>query len=182
MAITPFIGEVVMYAFNYPPKTWALCNGQFLPINQNQALFSILGTTYGGNGQTTFALPDLRGKVAMHTGSGHTLGEAGGQEVHTITMSEMPQHFHFMQAFNGNADSGAAAVPPTNNSFANNNFAVPAGGGSTPVNRYSNAAPTGTLLPAAITNTGGSQPHENRQPYTVISFCIALQGVFPSRN
>src|SRR5207237_4572986 len=99
MALTPFIGEVVMYAFNYPPKSWALCNGQFLPINQNQALFSILGTTYGGNGQTTFALPELRGRVAMHTGSGHNLGEAGGQEVHTITMSEMPQPFHFLQAF-----------------------------------------------------------------------------------
>lgn len=182
MALTPFIGEVVMYAFNFAPKGWALANGQLLPINQNQALFSILGTTYGGNGQTTFALPDIRSRVAMHTGNGHVLGEKGGQEAHTVTMSEMPQHMHFMQAFNGNADSGAAAVPPTNNSFANNNFAVPAGGGSTPVNRYSNAAPNGTLLPAGITNTGGSQPHENRQPYLGINYIIALEGIFPSQN
>jgi microcystin-dependent protein len=182
MALTPFLGEIVMYSFVFAPKGWALANGQLLPINQNQALFSILGTTYGGDGQVNFALPDLRGRVAMHEGSGHSLGEKGGQEAHTITMSEMPQHFHFLQAFNGNADSGAAAVPPTNNSFANNAFAVPAGGGSTPVNRYSNAAPTATLNAAAVTNTGGSQPHENRQPFNVVNFCIALQGTFPSRN
>ena len=182
MALTPFLGEVVMYAFNFAPKSWAQCNGQLLPINQNQALFSILGTTYGGDGRVNFALPDLRGRVAMYTGNGHNLGEKGGQEAHTITMSEMPQHFHFLQAFNGNADSGAAAVPATNNSFANNAFAVPAGGGSTPVNRYSNAGPTGTLVASAVSNTGGSQPHENRQPYGVVNFCIALQGVFPSRN
>jgi microcystin-dependent protein len=182
MALTPFIAEVVMYAFNFPPKGWAQANGQFLPINQNQALFSILGTTYGGNGQTTFALPDLRSRVAMHSGSGHTLGERGGEEFHTLNIQELPQHLHFMQAFNGNADTGAAAVPPTNNSFANNAFAVPAGGGSTPVNRYSNASPTGSLLPAAISNVGGSQAHENRQPFGVVNFCVALVGVFPSRN
>ena len=182
MALTPFLGEIVMYSFVFAPKGWALANGQLLPINQNQALFSILGTTYGGDGQVNFALPDLRSRVAMHEGSGHTLGEKGGQEFHTITMSEMPQHFHFLQAFNGNADSGATAVPPTNNSFANNAFAVPPGGGSTPVNRYSNAAPNNTLNVAAVTNIGGSQPHENRQPFNVVSFCIALQGTFPSQN
>ena len=182
MALTPFIGEIVMYGFNFPPKGWALCNGQLLPINQNQAMFSILGTTYGGNGQTTFALPDLRGRVAMHTGDGHTLGEKGGQEAHTITQSETPTHNHFLQAFNGNADSGGTSLTPIGNSFANNAFAVPAGGGSVPVNRYSNAAPTGTLLAGVVTNTGGSQPHENRQPYGVVSFCIALVGVFPSQN
>jgi microcystin-dependent protein len=178
----PYLGEIKIMSFNFAPKAWALCNGQFLPINQNQALFSILGTTYGGNGQTTFALPELRGRVAMHTGNGHALGEKAGQESHTVTMSEMPQHFHFLQAFNGTADSGAAAIPPTNNSFANNAFAVPLGGGSTPVNRYSNAAPNGTLNPGAVTNTGGSQAHENRQPYGVVSFCICLIGIFPSRN
>lgn len=182
MALTPFLGEIVMYSFNFAPKGWAQANGQFLPINQNQALFSILGTTYGGNGQTTFALPDLRGRTAMHRGNGHTLGERAGEEFHTLITQEMPQHFHFMQAYNGNADTGAAAVPPTNNSFANNAFAVPAGGGSTPVNRYSNAAPTGSLLNGAISLVGGSQPHENRQPFGVVNFCIALTGVFPSQN
>jgi microcystin-dependent protein len=182
MAFTPILAEIVMYAFNFAPKGWAQANGQLLPINQNQPLFSILGTTYGGDGRVNFALPDLRSRVAMHTGNGHTLGERGGEEFHTLTMQEMPQHFHFLQAYNGNADSGATAVPPTNNSFANNAFAVPAGGGSVPVNRYSNAAPSGTLNPGAVANTGGSQAHENRQPFGVVNFCIALQGVFPSRN
>lgn len=182
MAFTPFLGEIVMYAFNFAPKGWAQANGQLLPIQQNQPLFSILGTTYGGDGRVNFALPDLRGRVAMHDSAVHTLGERGGQEAHIITIQEMAQHLHFMQAFNGDADSGSAAVPPTNNSFANNAFAVPQGGGSTPVNRYSNAAPSGTLAPGAIGNIGGGQPHENRQPFNVVNFCIALQGVFPSRS
>jgi microcystin-dependent protein len=182
MALTPIMGEIVMYAFNFPPKGWAMCNGQLMPINQNQALFSLLGTTYGGDGRVNFALPDMRGRSAMYTSASHILGERGGQEAHTITMSEMPQHIHMMNAYNGNADSGAAAVPATNNSFANNAFAVPAGGGSTPVNRYSNTAASGTLIAGAVTNVGGSQAHQNRQPYLTINFCIALQGVFPSRN
>lgn len=182
MSIDPFLCEIDMFSFNFAPKGWAQCNGQLLPINQNQALFSLLGTTYGGNGQTNFALPELRGRVAMHTGNGHTLGERSGQEAHTVNIQELPQHLHFMQAYNGNADSGAAAVPPTGNSFANNAFAVPAGGGSTPVNRYSNAAPSGALAAGVIGNIGGSQPHENRQPFGVINFCIALQGIFPSQN
>jgi microcystin-dependent protein len=182
MGIEPFLCELGMFSFNFAPKGWAQCNGQLLPINQNQALFSLLGTTYGGNGQTTFALPDLRSRVAMCWGQGHVLGEAGGQEAVTLTLSTMPQHIHFMQAYNGNADTGATAVPPTGNSFANNAYAVPAGGGSTPVNRYSNASPTGSLAAAAIGNIGGNQPHENRQPHLAINFCIALQGIFPSQN
>src|SRR6476660_1438756 len=100
----PFLGEIKIISWNFPPKCWTFCNGQLLPINQNQALFSILGTTYGGDGRVNFALPDLRGRVAMHEGDGHTLGERGGQEFHTVTTQEMPQHIHFMQAFNGNAD------------------------------------------------------------------------------
>ena len=122
-------------------------------------------------------------KYTMWIGANNQkIGERAGEEFHTLTTQEMPQHFHFMQAYNGNADTGAAAVPPTNNSFANNAFAVPAGGGSTPVNRYSNAAPTGSLLNGAISLVGGSQAHENRQPYGVVNFCIALVGVFPSQN
>jgi microcystin-dependent protein len=181
MGTTPFMGEIDINSFNFAPKGWAQCNGQFLPINQNQALFSILGTTFGGNGQTTFALPDLRGRCAMYTGNGHTIGEAGGQEFHTVTISEMPQHVHIMSGNNGQADTAATAVTPAGNSFATA-FAVPAGGGSVAVNRFSTAGANGALAPAAITNTGGSQPHENRQPFTVLNFCIALQGIFPSRN
>src|SRR6188768_4191325 len=125
---TPFLSELKIVSFNFAPKGWALCNGQLLPINQNQALFSILGTTYGGNGQTTFALPDLRGRACMYSGNGHTLGERAGEEAHTLTLQELPTHLHFMNAFNGQADTAAAAVPPTGNSFASA-FAVPQGGG-----------------------------------------------------
>jgi microcystin-dependent protein len=180
MTTQPFLCEVDIFSFNFAPKNWAQCNGQFLPINQNQALFSLLGTTFGGNGQTTFQLPDLRGRVAMHMGNGHTLGEAGGQISHTLTISEMPQHIHFLQSNNGQADTSATAVPPTGNSFAQA-FAVPAGGGSVVVNRFGIGSPV-AMNPAFIANTGGSQPHENRQPYSTVNFCMALIGIFPSPN
>jgi microcystin-dependent protein len=164
---TPFLGEVKMTSFNFAPKGWALCNGQALPINQNQALFAILGTTYGGNGQTTFNLPDLRGRVPMHMGSGFSLGQRGGEEAHTVTQSEMAQHIH--QFFGDDQTAGAAVA-------TNNLLAVAA------ASIY--GAPTNltTLRPDTVTNTGGSQPHTNLQPYLVISFCIALQGIFPSQT
>jgi microcystin-dependent protein len=162
----PFLSEIRLFSFNFPPKGWALCNGQLLPINQNQALFSLLGTTYGGNGQTNFALPDLRGRYAMHEGAGHTLGEKAGAEAHTITLSEMPQHIHFMQA--ANAD-GTVAIA-SGNMLANFN------------NGYRGASNLTPLLAGTISNVGGSQPHTNMAPYLVISFCIALQGIFPSQN
>lgn len=165
---TPFLGEIKIIAWNYAPKGWALCNGQFLPINQNQALFSLLGTMYGGNGQTTFALPDFRGRSPLHVGSGFTQGQAGGQTAHTLTISEMPQHIHF---FNSKNVPATASAPDGTVVIANS-----------PSNAY---ASPGTLVSMAnnlVSNVGGSQPHENRQPYLVLNFIIALQGIFPSQN
>lgn len=161
-----FLGEIKMVSFNFPPKFWAFCNGQLLPINQNQALFSLLGTTYGGNGTTNFALPDLRGKTPIHVGSGHTLGETGGEQAHTLTIGEIPTHTHALNAQSGNA---ATPIPSGNLLGAANNL-------------Y--AAPTNltALNAGTVTNTGGSQAHENMQPYLVLNFCIALAGIFPSQN
>jgi microcystin-dependent protein len=165
----PFLSELRLFSFNFAPKGWALCNGQFLPINQNQALFSLLGTTYGGNGQTTFALPDLRGRVPIHVGSGFTLGQNGGQQAHTLTISELPQHMHFLQA------TTAAA-----------NNATPAGtmllGATAPNDFYTGVAGLTALAAGTVSNVGGSQPHMNMQPYLTLSWCIALQGIFPSQN
>ena len=162
-----FIGEIRMMAFNFPPKFWALCNGQSLPINQNQALFSLLGTTYGGNGQTTFALPNFQGRTPIHMGSGFTQGQVGGSESHALVVSQMPSHTHTLNA----SSSASAAAIPTNNSFANGAAKLYA------------AQNNGAVLQAStVGNAGGSQPHNNMQPYSVISFCIALAGIFPSRN
>lgn len=169
----PFLSEIRIFSFNFPPKGWAFCNGQLLPINQNQALFSLLGTTYGGNGQTTFALPNLRGQAPIHFGDGFTLGQAGGQSAHTLTLSEMPMHLH---GLNSNLCIGGQAInatlgEPTSNYWANNGKA-----------HYSTSNPDAVMHPSAVTNVGGSQPHTNMQPYLVLNFCIALQGIFPSRN
>jgi microcystin-dependent protein len=164
---TPFLAEMRIMSFNFAPKGWAECNGQFLPINQNQALFALLGTTYGGNGQTTFALPDLRSRTPVHMGQGITLGERGGEESHTVIMSEMPAHNHIAQ--------GNSAVPNTGSPA--NAFWCDISN-----NSYTSAAGNTTLIPSAITNTGGSQPHTNIQPYLAINICIALQGIFPSQN
>lgn len=162
----PFLSEIRLFSFNFPPKGWAFCNGQLLPINQNQALFSLLGTTYGGNGQTNFALPDLRGRCAMHEGSGFTLGQQGGTESVTLTQQQMPTHLHFMQAAAKDGDVNIAA----GNLLANFN------------NGYRGASNLVPLLAGTISNVGGSQPHSNMAPYIVINFCIALQGIFPSPN
>jgi len=163
---TPFLGEIKIISWNFAPKGWSFCNGQFLPINQNQALFSLLGTMYGGNGQTTFALPDLRGRVPIHVGAGFIQGQAGGQAAHTLTISEMPAHNHVVNAVNGTATTEA----PAGNFLATNPAAL-----------Y-NTTPDTTMAPATVTNVGGSQPHENRQPFAVLNFIISLQGIFPSRN
>jgi microcystin-dependent protein len=162
----PFLSEIRIFSFDFPPKGWAFCNGQFLPINQNQALFALLGTTYGGNGQTTFALPNLRGSVPIHMGSGHTLGEKAGSSAVTITQQTMPQHLHFLQATNTN---GALANP--NNAFL-----------SRVNNMYTTPVSLTTMNPASVSNVGGSQAHTNMMPYLVLNFCIALQGIFPSPN
>lgn len=168
---TPFLGELKIVAFAFAPQGWAECNGQFMPINQNQALFSLLGTMYGGNGQTTFALPDLRDRVPMHVGAGFIQGQAGGQAAHTLTGSEMPAHPHFVQASGSNADAVLAG---------GNVLAVSQG------NIYLNPTQQGanltTASPETITNVGGSQAHPNEQPFLTLVFCIALVGVFPSRN
>ena len=162
----PFLGEIKIVSFNFPPKGWAFCNGQLLPINQNQALFSLLGTMYGGNGQTNFALPDLRGKTPLHVGAGFVQGQQGGEEAHTLTLSELPAHTHAHQGTSANA---TASVPTGNVLAAANNAYAPAGNLT-------------SLHPSTITNVGGSQPHANVQPYLVLSWCIALQGIFPSQT
>jgi microcystin-dependent protein len=163
------MGELRIMAFNFAPKGWAQCNGQFLPINQNQALFSLLGTTYGGDGQTTFALPDLRSRTPIHVGQGFIQGQAMGTAAHTITMTEMPQHVHFFRANTADADKDNATAAPTGSlgKFSNG---------------YRAPGALTTLSPTSVTNIGGSQPHENRQPYSVLNICICLQGIFPSRN
>jgi microcystin-dependent protein len=166
----PFLSEIRLFSFNFAPKGWAQCNGQLLPINQNQALFSLLGTTYGGNGQTTFALPDQRGRAALHMGPNYTLGQRAGEESHTVSLLEMPAHTH---ALNGTSEPGTEKLPG-NNLLAKNapaNAWAPASAGSL---QAMHASTVGTV--------GGSQPHENRQPFLAVNFCIALQGIFPSQN
>ena len=162
----PFLGEIKLVSFNFAPKGWALCNGQFLPINQNQALFALLGTTYGGNGQTNFALPDLRGLAPIHAGNGHIQGERGGEQTHTITIAELPAHTHALNATNSN---GAVANPTNAYLGAVNNM-------------YGAATDLTTMNPGSVTAVGGSQAHLNMQPYLTLNFCIALVGIFPSRN
>lgn len=166
---TPFMSELRIMSFNFAPKGWAQCNGQLLPINQNQALFSLLGTMYGGNGQTTFALPDLRGKVPIYVGQGFTQGQTGGEEAHTVILSEMPAHTHQLQA-NLLPNPADSAIPSPNL----------LGTLTTPI--YKPASSLTPLQPATVTNVGGSQPHVNMQPYLVLNICMALQGAFPSRN
>jgi microcystin-dependent protein len=153
-------------SFVFAPKGWALCNGQLLPINQNQALFSLLGTTFGGDGRVNFALPDLRGRTPIHVGSGHTLGERGGEQAHTLSIAEIPTHTHVFNASQGNAN----LPTPGNNMFGTSN------------NMYAAATNLTAINSGTITNTGGSQAHLNMQPFLTLSFCIALQGIFPSPN
>jgi microcystin-dependent protein len=163
----PFLSEIRIMSFVFPPKGWALCNGQLLPIAQNQGLFSLLGTTFGGDGRVNFALPDYRGRTPIHVGSSHTLGERGGEQAHTLSIAELPLHSHVEQASSANAD-----VPAPNGNFL-----------ATVANVYTPPAnPTTTMEPGTLALVGGSQAHLNMQPFLTLSFCIALQGIFPSPN
>ena len=163
----PFLSEIRIMSFVFPPKGWALCDGQLLPINQNQPLFSLLGTTYGGDGRVNFALPDLRSRVPIHMGSSHTLGERGGEQAHTLSISEIPTHTH---VFNATTTSANPSPVPINNYL---------GPTASMYGAFANAT---SVNPQSITNTGGSQAHLNMQPFLVLSFCIALQGIFPSQT
>jgi microcystin-dependent protein len=162
----PFLSEIRLMSFVFAPKGWALCNGQLLPINQNQALFSLLGTTFGGDGRVNFGLPDLRGRTPIHVGSGHTLGERGGEQAHTLSIAELPAHTHVLQASTDNANSN----DPTGRVLAS----------ATAV--YHSPTSLTSLSPTSVTNIGGSQAHLNMQPFLTLSYCIALQGIFPSPN
>jgi microcystin-dependent protein len=164
----PFLSEIRIMSFSFAPKGWALCNGQLLPINQNQALFSLLGTTFGGDGRVNFALPDVQGRVPIHVGSGHTLGELGGEQAHTLSIAEIPTHTHVLS---GTSTAGTAAIPA-------GNLLAP-----TPSQAYHTADNAlVAFAPEAVANVGGSQAHLNMQPFLTLSFCIALQGIFPSPN
>jgi microcystin-dependent protein len=165
----PFLSEIRIMSFSFPPKGWALCDGQLLPINQNQALFSLLGTTYGGDGRVNFALPDLRSRLPMHMGNGHTLGEHAGEMAHTLTVTEMPAHLHQVSASSLADANGFAIVANRFIGGANNTYHTP-------------GAQLTTLNPNTMASAGGSQPHRNVMPILTLSFCIALQGIFPSRN
>ena len=163
----PFLGEIRIFPYSQVPTGdgWAQCNGQLLPINQNQALFSLLGTTFGGDGRVTFALPDLRGRVPIHVGSGHTLGERGGEQAHTLTIAELPEHTHVMHATSATGDTPLAP----GNLLADS-----------PSQLYASPGNLTSLSPTSVTSVGGSQAHLNMQPFLTLDFGIALIGIFPS--
>jgi microcystin-dependent protein len=164
----PFLSEIRMMSFVFAPRGWALCNGQLMPINQNQALFSLLGTTFGGDGQVNFGLPDLRGRTPIHVGGGHSLGERGGEQAHTLSIAELPTHTHVLSA---TSNDGTNAIPV-------GNYLAKAA----PANPYAPPSQLVGLSAGSVTNTGGSQAHLNMMPFLTLSFCIALQGIFPSPN
>ncbi|MGB8212458.1 MAG: tail fiber protein [Anaerolineales bacterium] len=163
---TPFLSEIKIFSFNFAPKGWAFCDGQLMSIEQNQALFALLGTTYGGDGIRNFGLPNLQGRVPFHMGNGHTLGEQGGEAAHTLNTSEMPTHTHIVKASSAAASTGN----PVGALWADGGKSIYASSGNT------------SMASQAISNTSGGQPHDNMSPYLVLNFCIALQGIFPSQN
>jgi microcystin-dependent protein len=162
---TPYLSEIKIFSFGFAPKGWALCNGQLLPINQNQAIFSLLGTTYGGDGRVNFGLPNLQTRIPLHMGAGHVLGELGGEQNHTLSISEIATHIHTWAATN----SAANAPGPASNLL----------GAAAEYNAGSNLV---AMFPGVLSTAGGSQPHQNMQPFLTLNFCIALQGIFPSQN
>src|ERR1700749_835346 len=178
----PFLGEIRLMSFVFAPKGWALCNGQLLPINQNQPLFALLGTTYGGDGRVNFALPNLQGRVPLHMGSGFTLGQLGGETFHTLNISEMTQHNHTLKMANVSADGGASGKTPGSTKALAQAHAATGGSSPTPVSLYGTGAPSQVFGSSSITTNGGSQAHQTQQPFLVLNYCIALQGIFPSQN
>lgn len=166
---TPYLSEIKIFSFNYAPRGWAMCNGQILPINQNQALFSLMGTFYGGDGRVSFALPNLQGRVATGLSAGTPIGTASGEESHTLTAAEMPAHLHIP-----NCGTAAGTLASPANAF----WASESGGNA----MYGAGLPDKNLATDVVRNTGGGLAHENRMPYLALNFCIALQGIFPSRN
>ncbi len=164
----PFLSEIRIMSFGFPPKGWALCDGQLLPINQNQGLFSLLGTTYGGDGRVNFGLPNLKGRTPIHVGSGHTLGERGGEQAHTLSISEIPVHTHVLK---GTAAAGTQTIPAAN--------LLADSGGTGQLYRTPDSG-LAALASGSLANVGGSQAHLNMQPFLVLNFSIALQGIFPS--
>ena len=164
----PFLSEIRIFSFGFAPKGWALCNGQLMPINQNQALFSLLGTTFGGDGRVNFGLPNLQGQTPIHVGNGFTLGQKGGEQAHTLSIAEIPTHVHVLS---GTSTNGTVQIPA-------GNLMAP-----TPSQAY-HAADNAVVAfaPQAVTTVGGSQAHLNMQPFLTLNFSIALQGIFPSPN
>lgn len=171
----PFLAEIKIVGFNFAPRSFAACDGQILPINQNQSLYSLLGTTYGGDGRTTFALPDMRGRTPVHVGDGFTQGAKSGEEAHVLSLQEMPAHSHELNAL----DYAGGVVAGSDASDA---YFSQTESGRRPLVPYGPAANTVELHPSTISNTAGDQGHENMQPFITINFVIALQGLFPSRN
>lgn len=164
----PFLAEIRIMGFNFAPRGWAFCDGQILPIDQNQSLYSLLGTTYGGDGRTSFALPDMRGRVPIHTGDGRAEGQKGGQEIHTLSDAEMPSHNH---SYGGVSEAADAFL------FAGNRFAE-----ADNVYHAPDAGNTVSLNSNTVAHAGGGQEHNNMQPYLTLHFCIAIRGLFPARN
>jgi len=166
---SPYLSELRLVSFNFAPKGWTMANGQLMAINQNQALFSLLGTTYGGDGRVNFALPNLQGRVAIHMGNGFTLGEQAGEYSHTLNIQELPQHIHFLDGSNSSANNPS----PSGNLLANTAGAL---------GIYGPATNLAAMQNGSITNVGGNQAHNNQSPYLVMTWIIALQGIFPSQN
>jgi microcystin-dependent protein len=176
----PFLSEIRIMSFNFAPKGWTMCNGQLLPINQNQALFSLLGTTYGGDGRVTFGLPDLRARIPMHMGGGHVLGERGGEVAHTLNIGELTTHAHPVTAIGAPPDAGVSGHTPTSAKLLAQGKTT--GSNAADYNLYFVGNPAVAMASGMILPVGGNQPHNNQQPYIGLTFCIALQGIFPSQN